>query len=104
MFLSPGKENGGGVYLLAFYERAPDSAVARPARPNRKNELRLVPQLCPCLLKSELPRKHNQTTPQKLPVRQIETKKMASLGALSAQQISKMLDEYGIKHGPVVGE
>lgn len=29
---------------------------------------------------------------------------MASLSNMSAEEISKMLDEYGIKHGPVVGE
>ena len=29
---------------------------------------------------------------------------MSSLTAMSAEEISKLLDEYGIKHGPVVGE
>lgn len=29
---------------------------------------------------------------------------MASLQHMSAEEISELLDEYGIKHGPVVGE
>lgn len=29
---------------------------------------------------------------------------MSSLSDKSAQEISDLLDEYGIKHGPVVGE
>lgn len=29
---------------------------------------------------------------------------MSSLSGKSAQDISDLLDEYGIKHGPVVGE
>lgn len=29
---------------------------------------------------------------------------MSSLSSKSAQEISDLLDEYGIKHGPVVGE
>lgn len=70
----------------------------RPVRPNRKNKSR---SSSGCFPKSKLREKYNARQ-QKL--KDELAARMASLSTLSAEEISNMLDEYEIKHGPVVGE
>lgn len=70
-----------------------------PARPNEQNELRLF---LFCETKARPKAKRTNATQKVKGINQVKT--MSSLSTMSAQEISDLLDEYGIKHGPVVGE
>lgn len=94
MFSISGGNNKGGVMSLLAGDVSNDSAEILSVRPDRQNECIDVFSLWNLSLTKNRNYNHKQSI--------VET--MSSLITMSAEEISKLLDEYGIKHGPVVGE
>lgn len=88
MFLSPGATNEGGALLLvADYRKYLTTPHKARSTRREKPVYRHFISFETLTLKTKK-----------------EALKMSSLTTMSADELSNLLDEYGIKHGPVVGE